>query len=110
MTQTMKQLEAKRRFDQLVVEIKALESDNPDLAVQVFEKQSAVAASSVPRPHRRAILRRVVLRLRSGDIWVEKTGADWQGSEPWSDATMRAGVDTMPRDVAPPVDFIEADV
>ncbi len=66
-------LEAKRRFDELRSEIESLEIENPNLSVQAFEKPSAVAASSGPRRGlRRSVLRRLVLRAASGEIWVEK--------------------------------------
>ncbi|TSP13928.1 hypothetical protein [Cupriavidus campinensis] len=106
-----KQDNAKRAFDDLKRRIQETEATHREFAIQVFEQESPIAVASVRRPMRRAILRRLVLRAKSGEIWAELGEGSWnKGSLPWDFDTMDARVESLPRENLPKVEFVEVDL
>ena len=95
-------------FDELRAEIERLEGEHPEMAIQLLETPISAATSSGNRAPllRRAVLRRVVLKRQSGEIWVELGEGSWNRSTAvWNPAVMRVGVPGLRRDGRPRVEF-----
>ncbi|RQX90172.1 hypothetical protein [Burkholderia stagnalis] len=67
------QYDVEAEFQRLQVEVTALEAAHPDQVVQVLVAPSSVAVSSGNRASAlgKAVLRRVTLKRRSSERWVE---------------------------------------
>lgn len=106
------QYDAKLTFDTLRAEIEQLEVDHPEWVVQVFEAPSSAGVSNGNRAAllRQAVLRRVILRTRSSELWVELGEGSWDRSTAvWNPAMMLVDAIGMTRDGRPRVEFTEVE-
>jgi hypothetical protein len=100
-----------QEYNALREEIQRLEAEYPDLAVQVFEKPSGMAASSGPqRSMRRAVLCRVILKRGSGEIVIERGEGSWRDrNAKWDSGVLEVGAKELKRDGRPTVQFKEVE-
>ncbi|WP_175836209.1 hypothetical protein [Burkholderia multivorans] len=101
------QYNVEKEFEWLRREVMALEAAHPDQVVQVLVGPSNVAVSSGNRAPGlgKAVLRRVILKRGSKELWVELGQGTWglSGAKLWNPATMRVAVTSQMRDAQWPL-------
>ncbi|HDR9140869.1 TPA: hypothetical protein QDB11_005600 [Burkholderia vietnamiensis] len=107
------QYDVENEFKKLRLAVMTLEKNQPNQVVQVLVAPGAgVAASNRAAPIAKAVLRRVILKRGSKELWVELGAGSVRpsGSRPWNPVTMRVDVTGLQRELQwPPVEFVVVD-
>ncbi|WP_175949489.1 hypothetical protein [Burkholderia vietnamiensis] len=102
-----RQYDVEKEFERLRVEVTALETAHPDQVVQVLVAPISVAVSSGNRAPGlgKAVLRRMILKRGSKELWVElgQGTPHLSGAKPWTPARMQVAVTGLVRDAQWPL-------